>query len=107
MRTGQSRKTLIVCLAISLGYLAIALATSVTRAPWCDEAFFGETGFNLAAHGRLASTVEPPSVADDPKTEGTDRFTFYALPLHLVLQGAWFKVVAFGLLQLRLISVIF
>ncbi len=85
-------------------FAALALGNLLTRAPWCDEAYFGEPAYRLSTMGQMATLVVPPSPIDDPKTVGTDRYTFYAMPLHLVLQAGWYKVAGFGLTQQRLLS---
>lgn len=53
----------------------------------------------------MATSAVPPSPIDDPKTQGTDRATYYVMPLNLLLQAAWYKVAGFGILQMRLLSV--
>jgi hypothetical protein len=87
-----------------LVFVGLALASAATRAPWCDEAYFAEPAYQLLHIGKLATVVEPPSPIDDPKTLGTDRYTFYTMPLDLVLQAGWYRVAGFGLPQLRALS---
>ena len=84
----------------------LAFASAATKAPWCDEAYFAEPAYQLLQTGKMATVVMPPSPIDDPKTFGTDRYTFYALPLDLVMQAGWYRVVGFGILQMRLLSML-
>lgn len=99
----QPRTFLILVFAL---FGILAFSSAATRAPWCDEAYFAEPAYQLLHIGKMASVVVPPSPIDDPKTVGTDRYTFYTLPLDLVVQAAWYRVVGFGLLQLRTLSLL-
>lgn len=85
-------------------FTALALGSTITRAPWCDEAYFAEPAYRLASVGQMASAVVPPSPVDDPKTLGTDQYTFYTMPLQLLLQAGWYKAVGFGYVRMRLPS---
>ena len=86
-------------------YLVLAIASTRTKAPWCDEGYFAEPALQLSQGGAMATTAVPPSPIDDPKTQGTDRATYYVMPLNLLLQAGWYKVAGFGILQMRLLSV--
>ena len=99
----QGRAFFILVLAL---FGILAFSSAATRAPWCDEAYFAEPAYQLLHLGKMASVVVPPSPIDDPKTFGTDRYTFYTLPLDLVVQAAWYRVTGFGLLQLRALSLL-
>ena len=46
---------------IVLVYLALGLTDVFTRAPWCDEAWFGNPAYNLAYKGFMGTTVLEPS----------------------------------------------
>ena len=38
-------------------YLALGLTNVFTRAPWCDEAWFGNPAYNLAYKGFMGTTI--------------------------------------------------
>jgi hypothetical protein len=90
--------------ALGAIFAILSIGNILTRAPWCDEAYFGEPAYRLSTVGQMSTLVVPPSPIDDPKTVGTDRYTFYAMPLHLVMQAGLYKIAGFGITQQRLIS---
>ncbi|MFN7992328.1 MAG: glycosyltransferase family 39 protein [Bryobacteraceae bacterium] len=100
-----SRPQKALLLLAALLFLSFAIGVSLTRRPWCDEAWFASAGFNLAAHGKLATSIITPAV-DDPKTIGLSQRTYWVMPLHLLLQAAVYKAFGFNLFTLRSISVI-
>jgi len=85
-------------------FTVVAIASGVTRAPWCDEAYFAEPALQINQIGRMATLVNPPSPIDDPRTVGTDRYIFWTLPLDIILQAAWYRVFGFGMVQMRLLA---
>ncbi len=85
-------------------FLLLAVGNVLTRAPWCDEAYFAEPAYSLLHTGHMASIVAPPSPIDDPKTFGTDRYMFYTMPLDLILQAGWYAIAGFGIFQMRLLT---
>jgi 4-amino-4-deoxy-L-arabinose transferase-like glycosyltransferase len=86
-------------------YLALAGGMALTRSPWCDEAWFASPAWNLVEHGHMGTTVYVPE--NERAREGFDRETYWVPPLHFVAQAAWYEVAGFGLVQLRLLSVVF
>ena len=93
-------------LVLGVLFAALALGSAITRAPWCDEAYFAEPAYRLSTVGELSTKVVPPSPFDDPKTLGTDHYTFYTMPLDLVLQAGVYRVLGFGYVQMRLLSLL-
>ena len=93
-------------ISIVVVFLILAISGAVTRAPWCDEAYFAEPALQINQIGRMATIVDPPSPIDDPRTVGTDRFVFWTLPLDIVLQAGWYRVLGFGMVQMRLLATI-
>jgi hypothetical protein len=85
-------------------FAVLAVGGGITRAPWCDEAYFAEPALQIIQIGRMATIVDPPSPIDDPRTVGTDRFVFWTLPLDIVLQAGWYKALGFGMVQMRLLA---
>lgn len=87
-------------------FTVLALGSAISRAPWCDEAYFSEPAYRLATVGEMSTAVVPPSPFDDPKTLGTDHYTFYTMPLDLVLQAGWYRVAGFGYVQMRVLALL-
>ncbi len=65
----------------------------------------------LATHGYMGTaSLEPcryPLVRDKPYTlRGVDRHTYWIMPLDPVVLAGWSKIVGFGLIQVRLLSIL-
>jgi len=71
---------------IVLVYLGLGLTDVFTRAPWCDEAWFGNPAYNLAYKGFMGTTVLDPasSTWKSVKLTGIDRHTYWVMPLGCV-----------------------
>jgi 4-amino-4-deoxy-L-arabinose transferase-like glycosyltransferase len=93
---------------IVLVYLGLGLTDVFTRAPWCDEAWFGNPAYNLAYKGFMGTTVlEPASTTwKSVKLTGIDRHTYWVMPLNLLLNAAGFRVFGFSIFSMRLLSLL-
>ncbi|MCU1232773.1 MAG: hypothetical protein JWP63_740 [Candidatus Solibacter sp.] len=89
-------------------YLGLGLTNVLTKAPWCDEAWFASPAYNLAFHGFLGTTVLDPasSTWKTVKLTGIDRHTYWVLPLNLLFNAAAFRAFGFGILPMRLLSLL-
>ncbi len=84
-------------------YVALAFGSAATKSPEIDEGFFANPAFNLATRGFMGTTV----LEDEGSAlKGIRERTYWIPPLHLVLQAGWYKVVGFGLVQLRAVSIL-
>lgn len=89
-------------------FISFALLYSVRRAPWNDEGWFANASLNLARHGFLGTTVVEPTGTHLPRPPyGIQQYTYWVLPGYLVVQAAWYKLIGFSLLRMRLPSVLF
>jgi len=88
--------------AIVGAYLVLAIASAALKAPWWDEAWFASPAWNLAAHGRMGTDVLVPG----GWRQGIEQRTYWVMPLYLVTLAGWFKIFGFGLLRMRLLSVL-
>ncbi|MBO0911328.1 MAG: glycosyltransferase family 39 protein [Acidobacteria bacterium] len=88
-------------------FAVVAVAVVVTRSPWFDEGMLADPAHNLARSGMLGSTVASgkghPFVRD---FVGYDRYTFWTVPLYLVVLAGWIKLFGFSIISVRLLSVI-
>src|SRR5229473_2858367 len=50
-------------IAIVVVYLILAVASSRTLMPWCDEAWFAGPAYNLITHGYMGTPVLDPTSA--------------------------------------------
>jgi hypothetical protein len=92
-------------------FLVLAFGTAVTKAPWCDEGWFASPAFNLAFKGFMGTTVlDPasgtPTLHTRTRLDGIDRYTYWVMPLDLVTQAGWYKLVGFSLLRMRVLSIL-
>lgn len=94
--------------AAVLLYLAVAIAYARTRAPYVDEAWFSMPAWNLAVHGSFGTPVIEPSASPlpgmDVKLHDIRRYTYWNLPLPIVVEAAWFRMSGFSILTMRLFS---
>jgi hypothetical protein len=93
---------------IALVYLGLGLTNVFTRAPWCDEAWFGNPAYNLAYKGFMGTTVLDPagSTWKSVKLTGIDRHTYWVMPLNLLLNAAGFRIFGFSIFSMRLVSLL-
>src|SRR5579863_7488783 len=108
----QLRKSDWMALAgVAVLFLICCLTIATTRAPWYDEGFVANPAFSL-----LATGYPGVSVLDDsgpflpyPKRinmKGIREHIYMEFPVHLLLLAGWFKVLGFGLLRARLLSIL-
>src|SRR6267143_1229160 len=86
-------------------YVVLSVASSLTKRPWSDEGWFANAPLNLVTKGWMGTTVVEQ--AGHPFLNGIDRYTYWVMPLHLVLQAAWYKIFGFSLLTMRSLSLLF
>jgi len=91
----------------ALLYLILASATAVTKAPWCDEAWYGSPGYNLITKGYMGtSSLDPASTTwKSVRLTGIDRHTYWAMPLHFLATAGWYKLAGFSIFSLRALSI--
>src|ERR1700730_12917945 len=87
-------------------FLVLAIATAVTKEPWCDEGWFASPARNLAFQGFMGTTVLDPAsgtpyLSTRTRVDGIDRYTYWVMPLYLVTEAGWYRVVGFGLMRMR------
>src|SRR5205823_12314395 len=90
-------------------YFGLGITTIVTRAPWQDEAWFGNPAHNLAQRGFLGTTILDSASSTWKKVDltGIDRHTYWVMPLSLLLQAAEIRLFGFGSIQMRASSLMF
>ncbi|MFI5212904.1 MAG: glycosyltransferase family 39 protein [Gemmatimonadales bacterium] len=90
--------------AIVIAYAAIALALTLSKRPWQDEASFHDSAVHLLADGSLRTPIEG---IHGGRYEGLDRRTYWMPPLNFVAQAAWYALLGPGIVTMRLLSVLF
>ncbi|HLK19012.1 MAG TPA: hypothetical protein VKT81_08650 [Bryobacteraceae bacterium] len=84
-------------------WIALAIGLALTRAPWSAEAWTALPALNLAEHGVMATTVLE---SKNTWLQGIERHTYWLMPVHLLIQAAWYKILGFSLFKQRLLSVL-
>lgn len=92
-----------IALGIGIGYVALVLASAATKRPWADEGWFANAPYTLITKGFLGTTALEPTGF----LKGINHYTYWVMPLHLLLQAGWYKVFGFSLLSMRSISLVF
>ena len=80
--------------AAAIAYLLLAFAVAFTKAPYGDEAFFAAPSYTLITHGYLGC---PPM-----HELGMDRHLYSIPPGFFLTQAAWYRVVGFGVVRMRI-----
>ena len=99
---GRRLQTLALVVAV-LAYVVLALSISWTRVPIDDDAFYASAPYNLYAHGFTGTTIYEPTSYPFP---GAEQRTYTYPPLYIVTQAAWYKLVGFGIEQMRISSML-
>jgi hypothetical protein len=98
--SGYHRWVLI--LVILIVFLLLSVGTIRTKLPFSDEAWYADPAFNLATHGSMGTTVLES--AGVPRLQGVHEHTYWEMPLYIVTEAGWFRMVGFGLIRQRLMS---
>lgn len=84
-------------------FLALSIGYSLTRGPWWDEGVFADVAINFRNTGHLGSIVlAPHGYLNWP---GVHQYTYWQLPLYLLVEGAWLRVMPLSIQSARLLSV--
>ncbi|MFB3776908.1 MAG: ArnT family glycosyltransferase [Bryobacteraceae bacterium] len=94
-----------ILIAATVFYLSLSVAVAFTKAPWADEGWIAAPAYNLMTNGSMGTpSLEPTGSNLNANLKGINEYTYTIMPLHVLMQAAWFKVFGFGLLSMRAIS---
>jgi riboflavin transporter FmnP len=92
--------------AAILIFVGLATSLAMTKAPWCDEGWFGNPSYNLAFHGKMSTNVLNPSGHFlNAYLSGIKERTYVVPPNHLVALAGWYRLFGFSLLTMRMYSI--
>ncbi len=80
----------------------LAAAVAATRTPWSNEAWAANPAVTLVEQGYLGTTILE---SKNTWLQGVDQHMYWMMPLHSLFQAAWYRVVGFGLIRQRLLSI--
>ncbi len=83
-------------------WMTVAAAVAATRTPWSNEAWAANPAVTLVDHGYLGTTILE---SKETWLRGVDQHMYWMMPLHSLVQAAWYRVVGFGLIRQRLLSI--
>lgn len=109
-------------------YLFLGLGVCLTTAPLPDEGLVANPAFNLATRGVMATTlfadrdtapatgcatvrdclskVKALSGHHEESYVGMRRYTYWIMPVYLLMQAAWYRLIGFGVVQARLLALL-
>lgn len=102
MFTFTKNNFMLALLALTTIYLLLAFASAATERPGIDEGCFANPALNLIRSGHFGTTVLDSSANGLTRIE---QRTYWVMPLHLLLQAAWYKVFGFSLFTMRGMSI--
>lgn len=88
-------------LGVSFLFLALSISTILSRRVVANEGWFADPAYHLLTTGTLRTTIIE---SKGTWLAGLDRHTYWILPLHPLVQTAWYRVFGFSLWSLRALS---
>ena len=88
---------------IAAVFVTLAMMSAMSRRPWSDEGWFAAPAWNLATNGVMGT----PVLEAEGWLRGIREHTYWVMPLHLVTQAAWYRLLGFSILSQRLLSTCF
>ena len=97
--------------AIILVYLICCFSLALTRAPWYDEGFVVNPSYAWLTYGHPGISILDDSGPFLPfpqrmSMKGIREHIYAEMPLHTVFLAAWFKVLGFGLVRARMLTIL-
>ncbi len=94
----------LLCILLLL-FVSLSVLSARTKRPWSDEGWFANAPLTLITKGYLGTTAL--ETANYAWLNGLNRYTYWTVPLHLIVQAAVYKIFGFSLFTLRNISLVF
>jgi hypothetical protein len=85
-----------------LAYIVLATIVALTKRPISNEAWFANPALTLLQGHYMGTPILETS---STWLRGLDRYTYWIMPLYVLAEAAWFRVIGFGLIRLRLLSI--
>jgi len=96
-----------VIVPLLLAFVAIAVLCVHTNLPWSDEAWFASSALNLITNGSFGTSVlDLTAFFRTNNLTGIRQHTYWIAPLFPLAEAAWFRVMGFGLVQVRYLSIL-
>ncbi len=92
----SKKPRLIIALLMGVVYLLLSVGTALTKMPFCDEAWYADPAFNLITNGTMGTPVIESA---GTRLKGLDQHTYWVMPLYILAQAGWYKLVGGGALS--------
>jgi 4-amino-4-deoxy-L-arabinose transferase-like glycosyltransferase len=100
----HGRTSSIAAVVILVLFLTLSLSSLFTARPQTDEGACANPAYNLIYNGAMGTSFFGHS---SPAEVSISRHTYWQPPLYFVILAIWYKIVGFGLVQTRLLSLLF
>lgn len=94
-----------IAVSVVVLYFLLAAGTAMSKRPWSDEGWFASPAYNLINKGHMGTTILE-SVEPRGQQKGINQYTYWVMPLDIIVQAAWYKITGFGIFQMRLLSAV-
>src|SRR5262252_7448377 len=84
-------------------YLVLSIGLSLERPPICDEGWYTSPTLSLLHTGGMGSPVLESS---GTYLKDIERYTYWMMPVHSLIQAPWFRLFGANLTSTRLLSVV-
>jgi 4-amino-4-deoxy-L-arabinose transferase-like glycosyltransferase len=84
-------------------FLILSIGLSLSRVPICDEGWYTSPALSLLAGTGMGSPVLESAGS---YLKGIEKYTYWIMPLHGIVQAPWFWVFGSGLRSARMLSVV-
>lgn len=102
MTLNTTRARVIVAVLLLAAYASVTVGAARNQRPRTDEGYFASPALNLITTGSMGT----PILEEGTHMEGIRERTFWMPPLHMLAQAAWYKAVGFGLVSMRMLSLV-
>ena len=88
-------------------YLVLAFSFAKVKTPWVDEGWVASAPANWASTGGFGTPcLEPSGSWLNAELTGIQEYTYWNLPVGIVVQGLWYKALGFDLLRMRALGIL-
>ncbi len=94
-------------LIAALAFLILSIGYARTKKPWLDEGLNASAAYSLVAHGQFAiPQLEESGMTITARIPEIQHYCYIYGPDYLFAAAAWMKVFGYGLMQIRIFSIL-
>ena len=100
----SARHTLVIAVA---AFLILSIGYAKTKKPWLDEGLNASAAYSLDAHGQFAiPQLEESGMTITARIPEIQHYCYIYGPDYMFAAAAWMKVFGYGLMQIRMFSIL-